>query len=391
LDVEGPPARVAWLSMVARWAVPRLERADVLLPAVICVAAVAEVLIADVPVVAATILTLISIALLVGRRWVPLVFATGSVMVLMAQSLFEVEEENLAVQLAMLFLGCFSLGRYIRGWSGLWGIGLINATLYLGADAVPHPSELVWGLSLTLGPWIVGRIVADHARLNALLADQAQRLVEEQAMVSDRAAADERRRIARELHDIVAHSLSVMVVQAGAAYDLVRRDPDAAGRALMEIQNAGRSALGETGRLLHVLRDDVDSELTPQPAATDLPRLVEGFRSSGLDVELVLEGPTEGLPAGVDLSVFRIVQEGLTNALKYGPDEPVRVRYRRGPNGVDIDLQTGAGHAARVPVSNGRGLIGMRERVAVFGGELEAAPTHDGGFLVRAHLPVSLP
>ena len=227
-------------AMNARWVLPELDRADVMLPAVICAASVAEVLIADVPIVAGTAVSVVACALLVGRRRMPLVFGTGAVLVLMAQSLVGVDESQLAVQLAILFLGCYSLGRYLRGLSGLWGIGLVNLTLYAGVDSWPHPTDLVWGVSLTLGPWIVGRIVADHARLNDVLAEQAQRLVEEQAMVSERAAADERRRIARELHDIVAHSLSVMVVQAGAAYDVVRRDPEATERALTEIQNAGR-------------------------------------------------------------------------------------------------------------------------------------------------------
>jgi signal transduction histidine kinase len=376
--------------MRARGVPSGLDRADFLLPAVIGAAAIAEVLIVDVPVLAGIVLTVLACVLLVGRRRMPLVFGTGAVMVLMLQEPFGVDESRLAVPMAILFLGCFALGRDVDGWSGLWGIGLVNTTLYVVAQSWPHPTDVVWGLSLTLGPWIVGRIVRDHARLNEVLAEQARQLVAEQAMVSERAVADERRRIARELHDIVAHSLSVMVVQAGAAYDLVRRDPGAAERALTEIQNAGRSALSETGRLLHVLRDDLESELAPPPAAADLPRLVEGFRSSGLDVELAVEGATEGLPAGVDLSVYRIVQEGLTNALKHGPEETVRVRYRRGPHGVDLDLHSGARPAARGPASNGRGLIGMRERVAVFGGRLEAAPTADGGFLVRAHLPVPL-
>ena len=332
-------------------------------------------------------MTVLSCALLVGRRRMPLVFATGSVMVTFPQEWFGVDEGLLAVQLVMLFVACFSLGRHIRGRSGLWGIALINATLYAFAGGLPDPTDLVWGLSLTLGPWLVGRIVQDHARLNLKLAEQAQQLVAEQTMVSERAVADERRRIARELHDIVAHSLSVMVVQAGAAYDVVRRDPAAAEQALVEIQKAGRSALGETGRLLHVLRDDIETELTPPPGAADLIALVDGFRISGLAVELTLDGPTEGLPAGVDLSVYRIVQEGLTNALKYGPEETVRVCYRREPDGIDVALHSGKGPAERRSASNGRGLIGMRERVAVFGGELEAAPTRDGGFLVRATCP----
>ncbi|QBR93887.1 sensor histidine kinase [Nocardioides euryhalodurans] len=368
--------------------VRRLERADWLWPAVICVAAIGEVLIVEVPPVAGTAVSVLACVLLVGRRLLPMVFATGAVLVLMFQHLVGVDESQLAVQMAVLFAGCFSLGRYVPGLLGLWGIGVINATLYLPARDWPTPTDLVWGLSLTAGPWIVGRIVQAHARLNALLAEQAEQLVAEQALLADRAVVEERRRIARELHDIVAHSLSVMVVQAGAAQDVVRRDPEAAERALTAIQEAGRAALGDTGRLLHLLRDDDGDELDPPPATRNLPALVEGFRDSGLDVELVVDGPTEGLSAGVDLSVYRIVQESLTNALKHGAGDAVRVSLRRGADGVDVEVLSASGKAARVLVSHGQGLIGMRERVAVFGGELKAGPTTDGGYLVRAHLPV---
>ncbi len=178
-----------------------------------------------------------------------------------------------------------------------------------------------------------------------------------------------------------------MVVQAGAASDLLRRDPGAAERALAESQRAGRSALEETGRLLHLLREDADSELKPQPAAGDLPGLVEVFHSAGLDVELVIEGSTDGLPPGVDLSVYRIVQEGLTNALKHAPRSPASVTVRRDPGGVDIELRNTEERDPR-PVSSGRGLVGMRERVAVYGGALDAGPTDDGAFRVHAHLPL---
>ena len=256
-------------------------------------------------------------------------------------------------------------------------------------SSCPRFEDLLWVGVLTFGPWIFGRLVLTHARANVGLADQARRRpVEEQRHVAQRAVADERRRIARELHDVSAHSLSVMVVQASAAREVLDTDRATVERALDEIQRAGRGALGETGRRLGLLREEADSELAPLPAACDLPRLVEAFRTSGLDVELVMEGRTDALPAGVDLSVFRIVEEGLTNALKHAPGGTVRVRYRREPDRVDVDLASTSNGPARHLASNGHGLIGMRERVAVFGGSFSAAPTDDGGFLVRAMLPV---
>ena len=135
---------------------------------------------------------------------------------------------------------------------------------------VPGAQDVLWVLTLTAGPWLAGRLVAAHERRGEELTRQAHQLLVEQRQLSERVVADERRRLARELHDIIAHSLSVMVVQAGAASDLLRRDPDAAQRALTEIQRAGRSALGETGRLLHLLREDADARAgrSPPPATS---------------------------------------------------------------------------------------------------------------------------
>jgi signal transduction histidine kinase len=299
-----------------------------------------------------------------------------------------VPEDELVVPLALIFTAFFALGRYADLVGGL--AGLLVANLAIHASEVlylPSAQDVLWVLTLTAGPWLAGRLVGTHVRRGEELARQAHQLVVEQAQLSERLVADERRRLARELHDIIAHSLSVMVVQAGAASDLLRRDLDGTARALDEIQRAGRSALDETGRLLHLLRADADSETGPQPAAGDLPGLVEVFRSAGLDVGLVIEGSTDGLPAGVDLSIFRIVQEGLTNALKHSPRSPALVTVRREPGSVDIELHTTEGRGVK-PVPSGRGLVGMRERVAVFGGALDAGPTDDGGFRVHARLPL---
>ena len=254
--------------------------------------------------------------------------------------------------------------------------------------AMPAAQDVLWVGLLTAGPWLFGRLVRSHVRANEELAAQGRRLVEEQRELAQRAVADERRRIARELHDVIAHSLSVMVVQAGAAASALRTDPDTTERGLEEIQRAGRSALAETGRLLHLLRDTEEADLAPQPSAAQLPELVEVFRAAGLDVDLVLDGSTEGLPAGVDLSVYRIVQEGLTNVLKHAPGTAVKVGYHRRPDGVDIDLRSGRGQSQSDIASTGRGLVGMRERVAVFGGDLKATTTDDGGYVVRARLPL---
>jgi signal transduction histidine kinase len=244
---------------------------------------------------------------------------------------------------------------------------------------------------VTFLPWFFGRLVLAYARQSDELTDRARQLVEEQRQVAERAVVDERRRIARELHDVIAHSISVMVVQAGAAREMLGRDERGVAASLEEIQRAGRSALGETGRLLGLLRVEAEDAVEPQPSAADLPRLADEFRAAGLDVRLELEGTPDGLPAGLDLSVYRIVEEGLTNALKHTPGALVAVRFRRRAGGVEVDLASDASSGPRRLPSGGQGLVGMRERVAVFGGSLTAAPTDDGGFLVSARLPVGDP
>ena len=358
----------------------RPTRADLALPAVLAVLGVAEVFFVDVPRVVAATTTIVACALLVGRRRLPATLATAAVLVLVLRDSLGVDEEELVVPLGIIFAACYALGRHAATAPGVVGLVLVDAAIHLVSGwAVPDAQDVLWVGVLTFGPWLFGRVVRSHVIANELLAVQAER-----------AAADERRRIARELHDVIAHSLSVMVVQAGAAESALRTDPETTARGLREIQRAGRSALDETGRLLHLLRDTDDPDLAPQPSATMLPELVEGFRAAGLDVDLVLDGSAEGLPAGVDLSVYRIVQEGLTNALKHAPRSAVKVGFRRWHDGVEVDLRSGVSHPEhRLGLgSGGRGLVGMRERVAAFGGDLEASSTDDGGYVVRARLPL---
>ncbi len=366
-----------------------LTRTDLLLPAVLTLAGCVEVLGADVNRPVALASTALAGTLLVGRRRWPTVCAVAACLVLVARTRLGVSEEELVVPLALIFTSCYVLGRYAGLASGLVGLTAVDLSVHLSEGLqLPTADDVLWVLTLTGGPWLAGRMVFVHVRNSEEHAARAQRLEVEQRQLGERLVADERRRIARELHDIIAHSLGLMVVQAGAAADVLRHDPDAAERALAEIQRAGRSALDETGRLLHLLREEAASELDPQPTIADLSRLVEEFRSAGLAVTLQVDGPTDSLPAGVDLSVYRIVQEGLTNALKHAPGSPVTVSLRRGSGGVDIELRNARRPGASPPSHSGRGLVGMRERLAVFGGDLDAGPTEDGGYRVHAYLPL---
>ncbi len=240
---------------------------------------------------------------------------------------------------------------------------------------------------LLIAPWLVGRALYGRTREAGELAERAGRLEHERQV----AVEEERARIARELHDVIAHSLSVMIVQAGAGEQVARRAPERVVEPLRSIQETGRQALSEMSRLLGMLRDDgAELGLAPQPGVGDLEALVEQTREAGLGVKFVVEGVRRSLPPGLDLSAYRIVQEALTNARKHAGDAraEVRLRYRADTLEIEVlDDGPGWGNGA----GGGHGLIGMRERVAVFGGSLETGPRQGGGFAVRAILPLEAP
>jgi signal transduction histidine kinase len=214
--------------------------------------------------------------------------------------------------------------------------------------------------------------------------EKAERLERERESESRRAAAEEQARIARELHDIVAHALSVIVVQSGAADDAFERDPAQAREPIRAINSAARAALADLRRVLGILQDSAEYE--PQPGLGQLDGLVEQIRATGLDVSLEVEGKPRRLSAAVELSAFRIVQEALTNSLKHAAAEHVLVRIRYSDSlGLEIrDDGVGLEDTA----TDGNGLVGMRERVALLGGTLTATTPPGGGFDVTAEIPI---
>jgi signal transduction histidine kinase len=240
--------------------------------------------------------------------------------------------------------------------------------------------------------WVLGEFVgARRAYLNEMEA-RLRLLEQERDHQAKIAVAEERTRIARELHDVVAHAVSVMVVQADGAAYAVNSNPELAERAVKTISSTGREALTELRRLLGVLRsEDNTDERTPQPGAGSLDELAERVRLVGLPVRLKLKGELDDLPAGIGLGIYRIVQEALTNTLKHaGAGASALVKVTRvGPN-VELDISDdgfGTPHQL-VGISGGNGLIGMRERANVFGGSLDAGPQPGGGWHVHAVLPI---
>ncbi|WP_328988555.1 histidine kinase [Kribbella sp. NBC_01245] len=237
------------------------------------------------------------------------------------------------------------------------------------------------------GRWMRRRAV-ESAALNAR-AEAAERDKEEQAA---RAVADERARIARELHDLVAHSMGVIVIQAQGAQRAIDTAPEQARAALASIETAGRTGLAEMRRLLELLSPEPgDADTTPQPTLEQLPDLIARVREAGLTVDLRIDGVVRALPAGVELTGYRVVQEAMTNVLKHAEAAPVEVRLRYEPECLDIEVRD-AGRADGVSgdgaESGGRGLIGMQERVSLYGGTVRAARRPEGGFVVHARIPV---
>jgi signal transduction histidine kinase len=251
-----------------------------------------------------------------------------------------------------------------------------------------NPGDIIPAWLFLGAAWLIGWTLHKRRVQAVRLEDRAARLELEREENARAAVAEERARIARELHDVVAHSVSVMVVQAQAAQRLAEAEQtDLRRQALDSIETTGRQALVEMRRLLGVLRrTDADLSLAPQPGLDDLEGLIRQVREAGLPVELHIEGDPEPLPPGVDLSAYRIVQEALTNTLKHAGPAKARVTIRYRSDEVELEVaDDGAGTGKGG--GSGQGLIGMRERVAIYGGVFESG-RQNGGYLVRARLPL---
>jgi signal transduction histidine kinase len=240
--------------------------------------------------------------------------------------------------------------------------------------------SIIWTIAFGLGSKFRE---ADEAKERAARAEQER---EERA---NAAVTEERARIARELHDVVGHSVSVMTVQASAARRLLKPHQEKEREALLVVEQTGREALAEMRKMVGVLRRPEEAPaLAPQPSLEHLDKLIEHTREAGLPVELRVEGTPEPLPASVDLTAYRLVQEGLTNAIKHARAEHAEVLVRYGDGHVELSV-TDDGTGDGGGESGGQGLVGMRERISVYGGELEAGPLAGGGFRLRARIPVS--
>ncbi|QTE27924.1 sensor histidine kinase [Pengzhenrongella sicca] len=264
-----------------------------------------------------------------------------------------------------------------------------------GMDALSAVAFWLFASITALAVWAFGLVRRSRRETLGALRDRAERLEVERDQQTQLATSAERARIAREMHDIVAHSLSVIIAQADGGRYAAEVDPAAAARALGTIAETGRTALADMRRLLGVLRVDADGAgtagLLPQPEAQDLEQLIEQVRTSGLRVSFVRMGAARPLPPGAGLVAYRICQESLTNVLKHaGPDPAVTVVLRWLPAALVLEVSDDGRGAASLVVSDGRGqgLTGMHERAAMFGGTVAAGPRPGGGYRVRAELPI---
>jgi signal transduction histidine kinase len=340
----------------------------------------------------ALLLALFAAPLAVRRRW-----PFAGLCLMLAVGVAQVE---LVQPVALFFAGfvpvvlmTYAVAAYPeRRYFDLAGAGVALGGLLAISQSVPamrNPSEWAFDSGVLATTWIVGKVVGTRGRRIVELGSHAEQLERETEENARAAVAEERTRLARELHDIVAHSVSVIAVQAEAGETLVSRDPRRAEESFRAIQQTSRQALIELRRLLGLLRADAAGPaLDPQPRLAELPALLDQLRGAGLPVELTVEGQVHQLPPSVDLSAYRILQEALTNVLKHAASASATVCVRYRSDEIEVEVADDASGAAGSG-NGGHGLIGMRERVALYGGRFEAGPVHGGGFCVRAVLPLT--
>jgi signal transduction histidine kinase len=317
------------------------------------------------------------------RQSAPLVtLAVEIVGLSMISAINAVEGNDPMTVVLVALVAVYSAGAHAGGRRLLGAVTLV--ALAIGAAVVADGSSynvsgvIFFGVVIG-GPFLAGVVIRIRRERERLL-------VQERDERARAAVAEERTRIARELHDVVAHAISVILLQSRGARHA--RDQKELESSLDAIEQTAGSALGEMRRLLGILRrDDDELALAPQPSVDNLEVLAAQVREAGLPVDLVVEGEPRLLPPGVDLSAYRIVQEALTNALKHAGSASARVRIRYGAEALEVEIADDGPGAANGD-AGGHGLIGMRERVLVFGGDLETGPRPEGGYTVRARLPL---
>lgn len=298
---------------------------------------------------------------------------------------------NAAFNDAALMLSLYSIGANTRGrqvWAGATCVLVLASIFFVTDDYSPLVlSVFAFAVLFLSGPWLIGLVMRIRRESEHRLLVHAAELELRRDEHAHTAVEAERARIARELHDVIAHAISVVVVQARGGERILASNPERAREAFVAILQTGEQAMAEMRRLLGMLRDDFGAAaLAPQPSLERLGELVEQIRASGLDVKVNVTGEPRPLPPGVDISAYRIVQEALTNVIRHAGPAAANVSIAYQPGALEISVvDNGQGESA--PQTKGHGLIGISERVSLVGGQLDIGPVADGGFAVRAMLP----
>ena len=342
---------------------------------------------APAPVIIAQVVGALSLIL---RRTAPFVPAATVLVATVSMVAVMGHGPNDVFFLVIWIIGSYGAGAYLRWPQTLVALGTWWAALLLAEGAGLEWGDAVFLGTLTTSAWVPGVLAFRSREAQQASAALSQRSTEQGA----RAVVDERARIARELHDVVAHAVGIMVVQAGAAAQVMDRDPARAQQALAAVQETGHNAITELTRMLYLLRENEADDLAPLPSIARLPELFDTVTRAGVTVDVDFTGDLTALPPAVDLSAYRVVQEALTNAVKHAPGTRVHVSLRRSDQILDIEVIDNGPHGPPSDhdgAGSGLGLIGLRERVSVFGGRLEAGPHPLAGFRVAARLPVGDP
>jgi signal transduction histidine kinase len=312
------------------------------------------------------------------RRRVPLAVLALAIAVVVVANVVALLDATTTLAIALVVV-VYSVGAHTQGLRAWFGAAGVVALIGIEVAQQLSIGDLLFIAMIIGGAWVAGRAIR-HRRLR-------ETQLEREKAEAEAAIAEERARIARELHDVVAHSISVIVLQARGGRKLLEEEPAEARHALDTIERTASQALGEMRRLLGLLREsDEQLALAPQPTLARLGDLVGQVREAGLPVEVTIEGDPAELPPGVDLSAYRIVQEALTNALKHAGPTTARVVLRYSADELDLEVSDdGAGEANGG--GYGHGITGIQERVALFGGAVEVGSRPEGGYAIRARLP----
>ena len=325
------------------------------------------------------------------RRSRPLVTVFGALGGLTAMAIWLTQPPNLLTAVVMLVIVGYSAGRHLTGRITVAAL-LFGVCVMVTLAVIFDPGDIFFPVTFFwIIPWVVGRTIRNQTMLARELAEKAERARHARDEEERRAIAIERSRIARELHDVLAHNLSVMVVQASAAQRIVERQPEKAIEVATLIQRTGREALAEIRHLFGAVRRGDGDDLSGPPSIARVDGLARRARAAGLGVELRVVGDPVALPAGIDLTAYRIVQEALTNALKHAGSARASVTVSYEPNEVVLSIEDdGEGSREGFELGDsggGHGLVGMRERAALYGGIVQAGRRRGGGFAVHARLP----